>query len=99
MITDILFGLMGLAALLSIAWVFSPRKDAIDWRTIGMGIVLQMVFAVFVLLTPVGAAAFEALADVFVTVIGFTRAGSTFLFGELATSTEFGFMFAFQVLP
>ena len=99
MITDILFGLMGLAALLSIAWVFSPRKDAIDWRTIGMGIVLQLVFAVFVLLTPLGATVFEALANVFVIVIGFTRAGSTFLFGELATSTEFGFMFAFQVLP
>ncbi len=40
MITDILFGLMGLTVLLTIAWVFSPRKDVIDWRTIGMGIVL-----------------------------------------------------------
>jgi CNT family concentrative nucleoside transporter len=99
MINDILFGVMGLAALLSIAWVFSPHKHAIDWRTIGMGIVLQLVFAVFVLLTPLGERVFETLADIFVTVIGFTRAGSTFLFGQLATGTEFGFMFAFQVLP
>ena len=99
MIKDILFGVMGLAALLSIAWVFSPRKDAIDWRTIGMGIVLQLVFAVFVLLTPWGATIFNALANVFVTVIGFTKAGSTFLFGDLATGESFGFMFAFQILP
>jgi CNT family concentrative nucleoside transporter len=99
MITDILFGLMGLAALLSIAWVFSPRKDAIDWRTVGMGLVLQLVFASVILLTPWGAAVFDGLASVFVVVIDFTKAGSTFLFGGLASGDNFGFMFAFQILP
>jgi CNT family concentrative nucleoside transporter len=99
MIADIGFGLFGLAGLLSIAWIFSPNRAAIDWRTVGMGVLLQIIFAIFVLLTPWGAGLFNALANVFVTIIEFTKAGSGFVFGDLATSTNFGFIFAFQVLP
>lgn len=99
MVKDILFGLMGLAALVSIAMLFSPNRRAIDWRTVAMGLALQMAFAFIVILTTWGAAVFDGLAQFFVVVINFTYAGSTFVFGDLARQDNFGFIFAFQVLP
>jgi len=59
---DILFGLFGLSVLVSIAWLFSNNKKAVDWKLVGTGVVLQILFAMFVLLTPWGAAIFNALA-------------------------------------
>ena len=96
---DVAFGLFGLACLIGIAWLFSADKRAIDWRTVMMGVLLQIVFAIFVLLTPWGQRVFDGLAGFFVTIIGFTRAGSEFVFGNLASADSFGFIFAFQVLP
>ncbi|MDJ0655539.1 MAG: nucleoside transporter C-terminal domain-containing protein [Xanthomonadales bacterium] len=99
LLQDILFGLMGLTMLVGVAWLFSGNRGAVDWRTVVVGVILQVVFAFIVLLTPWGAAVFNGLAQFFVTVIGFTEAGSTFIFGDLARQDNFGFIFAFQVLP
>ncbi|MFM1782639.1 MAG: hypothetical protein RIS14_392, partial [Pseudomonadota bacterium] len=56
----VLFGLFGLSCLLAIAWLFSNNRRAIDWRLISTGVLLQIVFAAFVLLTSFGAAVFGA---------------------------------------
>ena len=48
--------------------------------------------------TPV-AAAFNFLGKIFVKILDFTTAGSTFLFGDLMNVNSFGFIFALQVLP
>ena len=98
-LTGVLFGLFGLAVLMGIAWLLSADRRAVDWRTVIAGVVLQIIFAVIVILTPWGAVVFDGLASFFVTVIDFTRAGSEFVFGDLARQESFGFIFAFQVLP
>ena len=36
---------VGLAVILAIAFTLSANKRAIDWRTVGWGLVLQIVFA------------------------------------------------------
>ncbi len=108
----ILFGIFGLVVLLGIAWLFSDAKKSINWRLVGTGIGLQLVFAVFVLLTPWGAKVFNAIGSAFVKIISFTNEGSVFVFGVLADQGKFiqafpealqnqgvGFLFAFQVLP
>lgn len=95
----VLFGLFGLSCLLAIAWLFSNNRGAIDWRLISTGVLLQVLFAAFVLLTPFGAAVFGAAAHAFVTVSGFTTEGARMIFGDLATADKFGFIFVFQVLP
>lgn len=46
------FGLVGLAMLLGLAWLFSNNKRAVDWKLVGVGLVLQLLIAGFVLLTP-----------------------------------------------
>jgi concentrative nucleoside transporter, CNT family len=98
-VTAILFGLFGLASLIAIAWLFSNNKRNVDWRLVATGLALQLVFAVFVLMTPWGAALFGGLSQLFVQLLGFTSQGAQFIFGDLARIESFGFVFAFQVLP
>jgi len=109
---SILFGFLGLAILLSIAWLFSNSKKNVNWRIVGTGIGLQILFAIFVILTPWGSIVFDAIGSFFVKIINFTFDGAEFIFGALANQTTFeqafpesmhnqglGFIFAFQVLP
>lgn len=100
MILTILWGLVGLAGLMAVAIALSPHRSSIDWRTVGMGVGLQIIFGIFVILTPWGGQVFDALASFFVTIIDFAKEGAAFIFGDLAReNTNFGFIFAFQVLP
>lgn len=99
MIGNIAFGLFGLAVLISVAYLFSNQKKSIDWKQIGAGVGLQIVFAVIVILVPGGREFFNVISRVFVKVIDFAMVGAQFIFGDLAKATEFGFIFAFQVLP
>jgi concentrative nucleoside transporter, CNT family len=96
---QILFGLFGLASLVAIAWLFSESRGKVDWKLVGTGIAMQLVFAIFVLMTPWGAWIFGALSEGFVKLLGFTSQGSQLIFGDLAKAESLGFIFAFQVLP
>ncbi|TVQ40830.1 MAG: NupC/NupG family nucleoside CNT transporter [Wenzhouxiangella sp.] len=95
----VLHGLFGIAALLALAWLLSEKRSAIAWRTVLVGLALQFGLAVFVLWVPIGQRFFQWLGGLFVTLIGYTRAGSEFVFGALVDVDNFGFIFAFQVLP
>jgi len=110
--TTILFGLLGLAVLVGIAYLFSKDRKQINWRIVFTGLGLQLVFAVFVILTPWGSLVFDAIGSFFVKIINFTFDGAAFVFGALASQSVFeqafpeelrlqgiGFIFAFQVLP
>jgi len=99
MISNIAFGLFGLAVLVSVGYLMSSNKKAIDWRQIAAGVSLQIVFAIIVILVPGGREFFNFISTIFVKVIDFALAGSQFIFGDLANASEFGFIFAFQVLP
>ena len=44
------FGLVGLAVLVGITWLFSDNKRRVSWSLVGTGLVLQIVFATLVLL-------------------------------------------------
>jgi concentrative nucleoside transporter, CNT family len=54
-------GLLGMALILGIAFLLSNNKKAINYRTVGMGLLLQIVLAVFILKTSVGKAIFSAV--------------------------------------
>lgn len=99
MLSNIAFGIFGLAVLISVAYAFSGHKKSIDWKQVAAGVGLQVVFAVIVILVPGGREFFSAISQVFVKTIDFAMTGSQFIFGDLANSTNFGFIFAFQVLP
>lgn len=92
--------LLGLLAMILIAFLLSENKRKIRLRTVIWGVVIQFVFALLILKTAPGKAVFKFMNDVIVKLLSFTETGSAFIFGSLITETsKFGYIFAFQVLP
>ena len=92
-------GLLGMAVLIGIAWLFSSNRKKISWRLVFVGIGIQVLLALSILYVPPVAAAFNFVGKVFVKILDFTIAGSEFLFGGLMDVSSYGFIFALQVLP
>lgn len=99
MLGTIAFGLFGLLVLTGLALGLSSHRNKVDWRLVVSGIGLQIVFAIIVILVPGGRIFFEYFARFFVKIVEFALVGSAFVFGDLASVQNFGFVFAFQVLP
>jgi CNT family concentrative nucleoside transporter len=92
-------GLLGLLAILAVAWLLSAHKRAIKARILFWGLTLQFAFAVLVLKTPFGEV-FQTIGRGVNAMLDYAEAGSQFVFGPLGTkSGPFGVVFAFQVLP
>ena len=109
---SLLRGVLGLFLILGIAILFSNNRRRISWRLVGMGVLIQVVFAVFILyadtlrswFAPLGwpKAVISWLGGAVVSLLGFTTEGSKFVFGRLAENSgpdSLGMFFAFQVLP
>lgn len=92
-------GILGMISLLFIAFLFSSNRRAINWKTVGIGLAFQLLIAVGVLKVGFIKSGFEAIGQVFVNVLDYTKAGSEFLFGGMLNINSYGFIFAFQVLP
>jgi CNT family concentrative nucleoside transporter len=95
---DYLRGVLGLAVIVMIAFLFSNSRKRIDWRLVGIGITLQLVFGFLITKVSFVAKGFTILSQAFVKFLSFSRDGAAFIFGDLA-GDSFGFIFAFQVLP
>ena len=98
----ILRGLIGIGVLLGLAYLLSTNRKKINWRLVGVGIGLQIAFAILVLKTSVGKGLFEFIGRMFSTLLNFTFAGTSFIFGPLGSpggDNSFGVIFAFQILP
>lgn len=98
-LNSLLRGILGMLALLGIAYIFSSNRKAINWKTIGIGLGVQLILAIGVLKVGFVKTAFEFVGSLFVKVLDFTRAGSEFLLGGMMNVDNFGFIFLFQVLP
>ena len=98
-------GIIGIAVIISIAFLFSEKKSKIPWKIVGIGLLFQIVLA-FLILNPLGISfleyfrlGFQLLGKVFVAILDFSKAGADFLFGSFLDTEKHGFLFAFQVLP
>jgi CNT family concentrative nucleoside transporter len=104
----------GLALLLTLAYCLSSARRAIDYRTVAWGLTLQFLFALIVLKTEAGRAAFQAAGTAVTRLLNFAFVGSSFVFGPLGNpdvwprimtnvlgqeGTQYATVFAFQVLP
>lgn len=92
-------GVVGMITLLFIAYLFSSNRRAINWKTIGIGLALQLSIAIGILKVGFIQDAFDFAGSIFVLILDFTRAGSQFLLGNLVDTNSIGYIFAFQVLP
>jgi CNT family concentrative nucleoside transporter len=94
----ILRGLFGLVFLLLVAYAFSRDKKHIDWKLVGMGVGLQLVFGILITQVPFVESMFDLISRGFVKLLSFSNDGAQFLFNGLAR-TDYGYIFAFRVLP
>jgi len=95
-----LTGILGLLTMLGLAYAMSTNRRAIKPKTVAWGLGLQLTFAFFVLRFEAGRRLFEFLGKIVNGLLGFSFAGSEFVFGELGKKlSSYGFYFAFQVLP
>ena len=95
---NLLWGLFGIVVVLGIAFLLSNAKKSINYRTILIGLAIQVLFAFIVLEWKTGRAALEWLSGKVQNVIDYAGEGVAFLFGPVADTKNFGFVFAFQVL-
>jgi concentrative nucleoside transporter, CNT family len=93
-----LTGILGLASMVGLAYVFSTNRKAIRARTVVWGLALQIIFAFIVLRVEFGRRLFAWLGDVITRFLGYSYAGSSFLFGDLGKPGQPVYI-AFKVLP
>ncbi|REL26851.1 NupC/NupG family nucleoside CNT transporter [Thalassotalea euphylliae] len=96
-------GVLGIVALLAIAYALSYKRRDINWRTVSLAFGLQVLLGAFVLYIPFGKDVLASMSNGVQHVIDSAKAGIDFLFGGLGTDAMFdngvGFVFAIRVLP
>ncbi|MBZ5199956.1 NupC/NupG family nucleoside CNT transporter [Planomicrobium chinense] len=95
---NLLWGIFGVFVVLGIAFLLSSSRKSISPRTILGGLAIQITFAFMVLEWELGRTALLKLSNLVQNVINYAGEGISFVFGPAADTTNFGFVFAFQVL-
>ncbi len=92
-------GIIGMAFLIFVSFLLSNNKKAINWKTAGFGLLIQLILAVGVLKVGWVQEIFEFAGKIFVKILEFTMEGTKFLFGDLVSLDNFGNVFVFAILP
>ena len=103
----LLHQLLGILALLALAFALSEDRRAVRWRTVVAALILAALIAVCVLKLPPLAAALQSLNGVVTALSRATQAGTAFVFGYLGgakppfaeVDPNAGFVLAFRALP
>lgn len=93
--------IIGMIVLLAIAYAMSNNRSKIDYRLVGWGLGLQLIFALFILKTPIGLPFFEFFDDIIKKLLEFSDKGGDFLFASFVTNQVDAPLinFAVRVLP
>lgn len=99
--------LLGLTVLIALAWAMSENRRRVPWKTVLMGLALQLLLAVILLKLPLFRDLFLALNNALLSVETATRAGTSFVFGYLGggrlpfeeSYLGASFVLAFRALP
>lgn len=91
--------LLGIVALVAIALLCSTNRAGVNWRTVGLALLLQAALGALVLYVPAGRVLLEGITAGVAQVLNYAQDGIAFMFGDMAYSDKMGFIFAFQVLP
>ena len=94
-------GILGIIAILGIAYLMSNNKKNIDLRVVIWGLGLQVLFGIFILVTPFGKPIFSWFDKLIKKLLSFSNDGSEFLFASFIDGKMHPAVinFAFSVLP
>src|SRR5574344_919447 len=76
-------GILGIILIFGLAFLLSNNRKAINYKTIGVGFLLQVFFAVFIFKIPLGEKLFMAIGLFIRKLLVFAKEGGTFVFGGL----------------
>ncbi len=100
-------GLIGVVLILGLAFLLSNNKKKINYRTVIVGLLIQLVLAFFILKVPFGKIMFERLGHWISRLLDFSNKGAEFVFGVFMDKDSmahvFGpgrsFIFFFNIIP
>ncbi len=97
----LLRGMMGMAVLIAIAYVFSNNRKAVNWKMVGTGLLFQVILAIGILYIPFVQVFFEFIGKGFVKILAFTGEGVNYLLKRNDTGATDPALqnFAFSILP
>ncbi len=78
-----LIGILGIVVIFGIAYLMSNNRKAINYKTIGVGFLLQIFFAIFIFKVPLGQKIFMTLGNFITKILDFASDGGSFVFGPL----------------
>lgn len=85
---DKLIGILGIVLILGIAYGMSNNRRAINYKTIGIGLALQVLFAIFIFKIPIGEKIFMTLGMFIQKILDFALNGGEFVFGPLMSNLK-----------
>ncbi|MEC7582637.1 MAG: NupC/NupG family nucleoside CNT transporter [Pseudomonadota bacterium] len=95
---ETLISLLGIGILFGLGILLSVERHQINWRTVGLALLLQFALGGISLYFPLGVAVLEAISNAVSSVLNNAQDGIDFVFGSIG-AFEMGFIFAFHVLP
>ena len=88
-----LVGIIGIIVILAMAFALSNNKKAINYKTVGVGLALQILFAVFIFRVPIGQKIFLAIGAGIQKLLDFANVGGKFVFGPLLDNEQLNAVF------
>ena len=98
-IESIFRGVLGMTILLGLSYAISVNKKAIKWKTVFLGLLMQLTIAIGVIKITWISNVFEFFGSFFIKILEYTEAGTNMLLGDFSDVEKTGYIFAFQVLP
>ncbi|MDF1574482.1 MAG: nucleoside transporter C-terminal domain-containing protein [Bacteroidales bacterium] len=94
-------GMLGMAVLLALAYLFSNNRKAVNWKMVGTGLLFQVILAIGILYVPFVQVFFEFIGKGFVKILAFTNEGVNYLLKRNDTGATDPALqnFAFSILP
>ncbi len=97
-VSSMLFSIIGIVAILAIAFALSSGKRNINFRVVGAAFALQAFMALLVLRTGFGVAIIQFLSGGVIALLDFSKVGITSVFGPMENN-PFANTFVIAALP
>lgn len=100
-------GVIGIVLILGLAFLLSNNRKAINYRTVISGLLTQIVLALFILKTEIGATVFAWVGHNIERLLHLADQGGEFVFGGLMKpellkpifGDQYSFLFMFKIMP
>lgn len=86
-------GIIGIVAIFLICYSLSNNKKSINYKTVIMGFLLQISFAIFIFKVPFGQKLFLLIGEFIRKILDFAYEGGSFVFGPLLNNNRLAELF------